>query len=67
MMNISDDLMMMKTRTLNMGVYYQRFFLVILLLLWESTNYCQGIVEFRFLSFRRVEVRIIKIISVNYI
>jgi hypothetical protein len=49
MMNISDDLMMMKTRTLNMGVYYQRFFLVILLLLWESTNYCQGIVEFRFI------------------
>jgi len=57
MMNISDDLMMMKTRTLNMGVYYQRFFLVILLLLWESTNYCQGIVEFRF-SYRFEELRL---------
>jgi len=56
MMNISDDLMMMKTRTLNMCVYYQRFFLVILLLLWESTNYCQGIVEFRFYRFEELRL-----------
>jgi hypothetical protein len=43
--NISDDFMMMKIRTIDTCFDYQRFFLVILLLLWELTSYCEGIVE----------------------
>jgi len=62
--------MMMKTRTIDTCFDYQRFFLIILLLLWELTSYCQGIVEISFsfflssLSFQRIQVRIIKIIKV---
>jgi hypothetical protein len=67
MINISDDMMRMETRTIHTCFYYQRFFLIILLLLCELTSHCQGIVEF-ILSFQRVEVRIIKKSkSVNFV
>jgi hypothetical protein len=45
--------LMMKMKILNMYIDYQRFFLIILMLLWELTSYCQGIVEFFFLIFSR--------------